>query len=52
MENGNETVCTGYFYDSGGSNGNFDANENYTFIICSDSPDLSSAISFYSFDRG
>tara|TARA_B100001093_G_C26860465_1_gene1029920 strand:+ start:12745 stop:16266 length:3522 start_codon:yes stop_codon:yes gene_type:complete len=50
MGNGNEIVCTGYFYDSGGSNGNFAANENYTFTICSDSPDLSSVISFYSFN--
>ena len=50
MGNGNETVCTGYFYDSGGPNGNFNSNENFVYTICSDSPDLSSAISFYSFN--
>ena len=50
METGTNNVCTGYFYDSGGPNGNFDSNENFVYTICSDAPDLSSAISFYSFD--
>jgi hypothetical protein len=50
IENGNETVCTGYFYDSGGPNQSFGDNENYVYTICSDAPDLSSAISFYSFN--
>jgi len=50
MGPGDIELCTGYFYDSGGANGNFDAGENYVLTICSDDPDLSTAINFYSFD--
>lgn len=50
MGPGEIDVCTGYFYDSGGPNGNFDTGENYVLTICSDDPDLSSAIDFYTFD--
>ena len=50
MGPGDIELCTGYFYDSGGANGNFDAGENYILTICSDDPELSSAINFYSFD--
>ena len=52
MGPGTDNICTGYFYDSGGPNGNFNSNENFVYTICSDAPDLSSAISFYSFDLG
>ena len=43
-------VCTGYFYDSGGPSNNFSSNENFEMTICSDDPDLSSALEFISFD--
>ena len=52
MGPGTDNICTGYFYDSGGPNGSFNSNENFVYTICSDAPDLSSAISFYSFDLG
>ena len=52
MGPGNDNICTGYFYDSGGPNGSFNSNENFVYTICSDAPDLSSAISFYAFDLG
>jgi gliding motility-associated-like protein len=45
-------VCTGYFYDSGGANGNFDGGENYTMTICSTDPELSTGITFFDFDLG
>ena len=52
MGPGTDSICTGYFYDSGGPNGNFNTNENFVYTICSDNPDLSSMISFYSFQLG
>ncbi len=30
------TTCSGFFTDSGGNNGDYQANENYTTTICSD----------------
>lgn len=45
-------VCTGYFYDSGGANGDFDSGENYTMTICSTDPELSTGITFFDFDLG
>lgn len=45
-------ACTGYFYDSGGSNGNFDYGEEYTMTICSTDPDLFTSINFFTFDVG
>ena len=36
MGNGTDNICTGYFYDSGGPNGNFNSFENYVYTICSD----------------
>ena len=45
-------VCTGYFYDSGGANGNFDGGENYTMTICSTDPQLSTGITFFDFNLG
>ena len=45
-------VCTGYFYDSGGSTGDFEGNENYIMTICSDNPELSVGITFFDFDLG
>jgi gliding motility-associated-like protein len=43
-------VCTGYFYDSGGPSNNFSSGENFEMTICSDDPELSSAIDFTTFD--
>lgn len=45
-------VCTGYFYDSGGANGDFDGGENYTMTICSTDPELSTGITFFDFNLG
>ena len=45
-------VCTGYFYDSGGANGDFDPSENFTMTICSTDPELSTGITFFDFDLG
>lgn len=45
-------ACTGYFYDSGGANGNFDYAEDYTMTVCSTDPDLFTSITFYDFDIG
>ena len=45
-------VCTGYFYDSGGANGDYDSGENYTMTICSTDPELSTGITFFDFDLG
>mgnify|MGYP001260347862 CR=1 FL=1 len=45
-------VCTGYFFDSGGANGDFDSGENYTMTICSTDPELSTGITFFDFNLG
>ena len=50
MGPGTDSVCTGYFYDSGGPNGNYGNTDNFVYTFCSDNPDLSSAINFFSFD--
>ena len=34
MNNQDVVACTGYFYDSGGSTGNFSGSENYQMTIC------------------
>ena len=46
------TVCTGIFYDSGGSLDNFESNENYTMTFCNGDPNLSSSLDFSFFDLG
>jgi PKD repeat protein len=33
MTNGSSTTCTGIFYDSGGPNGKYQSNEDYTFTF-------------------
>lgn len=38
QEDGTFTTCSGFYYDSGGPDGNYSANENSTVTICSDDP--------------
>lgn len=38
MRNGSVSACDGVFYDSGGSGGDYRANESYTLTICSTDP--------------
>ena len=38
IKNGTAAACGGLFYDSGGPNAGYKANENYTFTICSNDP--------------
>ena len=54
--NSSYTTCGGTFYDSGGSTGAYDSNENYTVTFCSDNGDniyldFSSFISEGNFDE-
>ncbi|WP_192901722.1 proprotein convertase P-domain-containing protein, partial [Psychroflexus aestuariivivens] len=49
IENGSIQACEGSFFDSGGADGNYSANENFVFTICPDDPDLKSVISFTEF---
>lgn len=38
MSDGTVSACTGFFQDSGGANGSYGDNENFTLTLCSDSP--------------
>ncbi len=38
IDEGGSTACTGELYDSGGPDGDYQPNENYTFTICPNEP--------------
>jgi len=39
MQNGTFNQCSGNFYDSGGTTGNYSSDEDFTVTICPDGPD-------------
>lgn len=38
IDQGGSTACSGRLFDSGGAEGNYQNNEDYTFVICPDEP--------------
>lgn len=50
MTNGSITACSGTFYDSGGSAGDYGYDENYTFTICPGTAGAKTKVVFSSFD--
>ncbi|MCB0547480.1 MAG: gliding motility-associated C-terminal domain-containing protein [Phaeodactylibacter sp.] len=38
IDEGSTTACSGVLYDTGGPDGDYSSNENYTFTICPDQP--------------
>lgn len=45
-----ESSCSGFFYDSGGSGGNYNNYEDRTYTLCSSTPGLAIRVDFTSFD--
>ncbi len=52
MSNNNYTICSGRFFDSGGLDDNFSANEDYTMTISSGDVSKMASVNFVSFDCG
>jgi PKD repeat protein len=50
MGNGNITTCTGDFYDSGGSSGSYQNNENFTMTFYPSTPNSMVKMTFTSFN--
>ncbi len=50
MTNGSISACSGTFYDSGGSSGNYGYNESYVYTICPGTPGAKVRVNFTSFD--
>ena len=48
-DGGTINICNGTFYDSGGPNGVYSANEDYTITICPESPTQTIQLDFQSF---
>ena len=38
IDQGSSSLCAGTLYDTGGASGDYDPNENFTFVICPDQP--------------
>jgi gliding motility-associated-like protein len=54
IDEGGSTACTGSLADSGGPNGDYSADENYTYTICPTTPSacINFTLQYYSLDDG
>jgi gliding motility-associated-like protein len=52
IDEGGSTACSGRLYDSGGAEGNYQANEDYVFTICPDAPHqcINFSLEYYNID--
>ncbi|MEM6396274.1 MAG: choice-of-anchor L domain-containing protein [Bacteroidota bacterium] len=54
VDQGGSTACSGFLYDSGGPEGNYADDENFTYTICPDQPHecIEFSMSFYNMEGG